>query len=122
MRIEIDSDERAVLLRELDSFAAFMDGTNAEEWRHHPATAVLARARDELAGDGPPWALTGSRGEMDRLLERLGTMPAGEAPTAGAEAQRAEWRELARVCDALRARLPDAAPPPRPRGARPPRR
>jgi hypothetical protein len=101
MRIEMNGEERAVLLRELDDFMTLMEKLyrdRGEEWdRYDSANGAhfefLARTRDDLARDAP-WVLDGPRASLEALL----TGP---------------------DCEALRERvahLLDASPPKKPRG------
>jgi hypothetical protein len=76
MRVEVTADERAVLLAD---FAQMLDTVEYAyrlkgfEWdRYDPANpdyfTVLTRAHDDLAHVDPPWALDGTRGDLEELL------------------------------------------------------
>ena len=77
VRLEVGEEERGVLLWELDGF---LDMTAAlyrqigREWDPQdasaPDVAVVARAREQLAGEGP-WQIEGTTDELEFLLGRL---------------------------------------------------
>ena len=79
MRLEVRADEREVLLGELDGFlgmTAALYRQIGRQWDPRdasglaPDVAIVVRARDRLAGEGP-WQIEGSADELAFLLGRL---------------------------------------------------
>ena len=81
MRIEVNAEQRTVLLRELEETLAgigdaYRKANPGREWdpydeaNEHGLT-ILVRARDDLADDAPPWTLDAPRRDLELLLTRL---------------------------------------------------
>ncbi len=79
VRLEVGGEERDVLLYELDGFlemTAALYRQIGRAWDPQdasaPDVALVARARGQLAGDGP-WQIEGTADELEFLLGRLRT-------------------------------------------------
>ena len=79
MELEVNDDERGVLLYELDGFlemTAALHGQVGRRWDSEdvsglaPDVALVVRVRDQLRGDGP-WRVEGTAEELKLLLGRL---------------------------------------------------
>lgn len=76
MRVELTADERAVLLAGFAETLATVDEgyrMRGLEWdRYDPANprdfALIIRAHDDLMRSNPPWALEGTRADLEELL------------------------------------------------------
>jgi hypothetical protein len=80
MRFEVDKAERDFLLDGLEVTLATTDEAvqraYGREWDPYAETnpeglKILVRARDDLAGDGPPWRLVAPRRDLELLFTRM---------------------------------------------------
>ncbi len=91
MKLEVNADERAILLGSLEETLRGMEDLTGQSRTYmavrEPGIALLLKASEDLGRDQPPWALEGTRASLRALLERqvsgashalvLGSKPAG---------------------------------------------